>query len=92
MDKPMNWYELTPHQRDTLVVKHVLVNNGRLRDYSTDARAADAMEDEIARQGLDFAYLTELARITGDNRVRALYSATPDQRCLAALRAKGVEL
>lgn len=88
----MKWDDLTPHQRDTLVVKHVFANNDTLRNYSTDTHTADAMEDEIARQGLDDAYLIELARIVGGSRVHALYAADASQRCRAALRAKGIEI
>lgn len=60
--------------------------------YTTDAATADAMEDELSQQGLEDIYLVKLAHICGFNSIVALGDATPDQRCLAALRAKGVEV
>lgn len=112
----INWYELTPRQKDALIAEHIygldpllgrhgLHENGDIEysmgyphghdtalNYSTDASAADVMEDEIDRQGLEDRYLVNLAAIYGNVRIVALHYATADQRCLAALRAKGVEV
>lgn len=104
----MNWNDFPPRQRDAMVhmdaMRHSVVDTlihtddegftagEEVPHYSTDATAADAMEDELARQGLEDVYLVELACVVGASRVQALYSATPAQRCLAALRAKGIAI
>lgn len=91
----MKWEDLTQLQKDVLVAKHVFGYDPIVavsRNYSTDATDADAMEDEIARQGLAVRYVEALAHVTGASRIEAVHDATPDQRCLAALRAKGVTI
>lgn len=64
--------------------------------YTTEREAALPVEDEIERMGLARNYIDELVHIVDvpalDDTLWdwMLLRATPDQRCLAALRAKGV--
>lgn len=91
--------------RDPLLGRHGLHENGDIEYswgyphghdtapcYSTDASVADAMENELVQQGLEDIYLVKLAHICGTNRIAALCNATPEQRCHAALRSKGVDI
>lgn len=70
--------------------------------YSTDPAAARLVEDAIYEtQGIHLTYLRELTAILKDAGVNTnwdlawgwgILRATPEQRCLAALRAAGVKV
>lgn len=65
--------------------------------YSTDLAATVAMEQEIARRGLQDAYTDALLALKPESDFTAsdhwwLATAPPRARCLAALRAVGVEV
>jgi hypothetical protein len=58
-----------------------------LLHYSTDVQLVRLVEDEIERRELVGPYVKALYAITGADDKWALIRATPEQRCLAALRA-----
>lgn len=62
-----------------------------LLHYSTNWQYVRLIEDEIERRGLVHAYVTALYAIVGKRGAWSLIRATPEQRCLAALRAIGRE-
>lgn len=68
--------------------------NQLVPEFSTQVAAAHEVEDEIERRELKCSYVTELLIILGHYTMRGdfneywdLVRATPEQRCLAALRA-----
>ena len=73
---------------------------GDLRDvpyYSTDHTAARLLEDDIEARGLQQQYETALIEATGATYfdygvvdVWPLIRATPEQRCRAYLKARGL--
>ena len=105
---PRGWDALVAEHiygREPLLGRHGLHENGDIEyswgyphghntapNYSTNASVADEMENELERQGLDSIYLVKLSQIVGANPIVALGTATPEQRCRAALRAKGINV
>lgn len=72
---------------------------GILPEYTTDHTAVRLVEDEIERRGIDarYLYIKHLILIFNPDPedfvlTWDLLRATPEQRCLAALRACGVEV
>lgn len=68
-------------------------DEGGLPHYTTEHAAARLVEDEIERRGLQQRYVDELLTFEREADFSAewfLIRATPEQRCLAALRALGV--
>ncbi len=93
----INWYGLSPEARNALVAEKVM--NWRatpIPDYCNDAAAAGLATDEVERRGLTLIFVRHLLNlVTPSGAVRnpaRVISATPEQRCIAALQAVGVEI
>lgn len=81
---------------------HALDEWGEIPRYEGRIEDAQLVEDEIEKRGLETKYISCLQEIVWNGEYSEhdyplelkwrLLRATPEQRCLAALRACGVEL
>lgn len=98
-EQVMGWTGIEPSRETGALKFYGYIHTGKgpqrreVPDYSNDLDAMWAAEQYLNRTGLTRAYLHALAEVTGaaglsdDEDLFKLVSASPAQRCEAALRA-----
>ncbi len=98
-EQVMGWMEIEPSRETGALKFYGYIHTGKgpqrreVPDYSNDLDAMWAAEQYLNRIGMRRAYISALAEVTGgadlsnDEDLFKLISASPAQRCEAALKA-----
>lgn len=107
MSEPIQWAELTLAQQNRLIVEKVLgydvsqlLERFDLLPYSQSMNAAWTLVDYLRKKGLDTHIASSpllyavviLERRAGGQNFAASAESAPEAICIAALRARGVEV